>query len=340
MRYVKTFEEFDILNLFKGKEKVVATALNYDNDTIYLSNNLINTLKNVGNNNICSLFFTLKMIEEDKLIPNHANYLDVDGKGNVSYLDGKYLLEETEFNPEGFTNPKRQNIKVTKVFTKILKPEYLPTDQRDIESFINSWKGIFENELRVEEFTGEDILRAYNYKNEMPSSYGSCAVFTKGSSHVKKEMFDILTKNPETFSAFVVFRGDKIIARQIGIKGIQTKTHGELKEGEYYKILNNYYGEGGTKSKAGMMILKYAKNCGYKYINYGNLYEIDSDYKKMASKDSIFRVHANTRQKSTYPAFDGCYVNFHTNEIATRIPKENGNGKWQGMYHARCPVFL
>lgn len=337
MRYVKTFEEFDInpLNLFK-KEKSQSAVMSYEDDTIFLSNNLVNTLKNVGNNNICSLFFTLKMIEEDKLIQNHANYLDVDGKGNISYLDGKYLVEENGFNPEEFTNPKRQNIKVTKIFTKILKPEYLPTEQKDIETFINGWKGIFENDLRVEELVGEDILRAYNYKDEMSSSYGSCAVFAKGYNYIKKEMFDVLTKNPDTFSAFVVFKGNKIIARQIGIKGIQTKTHGEFKEGEYYKVLNNYYGEGGLRSKPSQMILKYAKNCGYSHLNSCYLYEIDSDYSRRVSPKSIFRVHTNTRQKSNYPPFDGFYVNFYTDEIASKVPKELGSEKWLSMYNAKC----
>jgi hypothetical protein len=280
------------------------------------------------------------MIEKDKLLPNHANYLDVDGNGNVSYLDGKYLVEENNFNQEGFSTPKRQNIKVTKVFTKILKPEYLPTDQRDIESFINAWKGIFENDLRVEEFVGEDILRAYNYKGEMPESYGSCAVFSKYKDYVKKEMFDILTKNPQTFSAFVVFKkgtnsSDMIVARQIGIKGIQTKTHGEFKEGEYHKVLNNYYGEGGNKSRAALMILKYAKNCGYTHINQNGFCKIDSSNEVRYS--NIFRVRTNTRQKMTYPAFDGFYVNFYTNEIASSIPKD---GNWQPMYHANCPTSL
>ena len=85
------------------------------------------------------------------------------------------------------------------------------------------------------------------------------------------------------------------------------------------KILNNFYGEGGTGSKVDTMICNYAKKLGY----------LNSD----EFHNSIFRIHVDTAQKRKYPSFDRFYVNFKTREIASNEPDHEKG--WISMYGAR-----
>lgn len=331
MEFLKTYEEFNFKNfdhLFKKR----AYTLGSKYDTIYLSNNILNAMQNIDNNSIASLFISLKNISKDKLVDGYANYLDLDEKGTVSYLDGRYLKEETEYKGAFFTDQRRQNIKVTKVLAKILKPEYLPTNQVDVERFANAWKVIFDNRFRVEEMIGEELLRAYNYKDEVKNSGGSCALFPNCGSVGR---FDVLVKNPDIFSAMVVFDGPDIVGRRIAVKGTQIKDHGYFKEGQYYKFLNNYYGQGGSGSAVDQMISKFAKNVefdagwGYGLYSY-------KDEKKLDSAKDIFRIKLpNFKQKDRYPSFDIFRVNFQLEEIASSKPL--GEVGWQDFYGAYSP---
>lgn len=337
MEYIRTFEEFNLVDLFKKKDDNNNNEINnVPSNFIFMTNNLENILLNIKGNLISDVFLALKYIDEEKLLPIYANYLDVDKTGAITYLDSKYI-ESEQFNREYFIHPRRQGIRVSKALGKILKPEFLPNDQVELEKFMNAWKAMLDSKLRVEELVGNDILKAFDTKN-VKDSGGSCAV----GSHCSK--FTGLIKNPNNYSVFVVWEkndfGDEgIIGRRVGIKGIQTKTFGAFKEGVEYSLLNNFYGRGGTKSATDMFLLNYAKNSGFQYamMHYG---EGPINLKTMRELDrekDIFRVKIENPMIGGYPSFDRLFINFYTGEVTSyKTGKDNG---FVDMYGARPPVF-
>jgi hypothetical protein len=334
MDFLRTYEEFDfnpLHHLFRQRLNRFGDA----NDVVFISNNFANALYNIPANPLKALFQSLKNIDKDKLVDKYANYLDVDEKGNVSYLDGKYLVDEPVYKKEFFIDKRRQNIKVTKLLPKVLKPEFIPNDQVQVEKFINGWKTVFDSKLRVEEFIGEDILRAYNYKQEVMDSGGSCALFPNCG---KKSRFDVLVNNPDTFSAIVCFEDKYIIGRRVGVQGVQCKTEGYFKEGTHYKFLNNFYGRGGTNSQADIMITNFAKASGYDAgWGYDGL-ESYKDNKKLHYDKDVFRIKVpNLDQKEIYPSFDIFGVNFKLGEIASYTFRTKD---WQDFYGASPPAYL
>lgn len=312
MDYLKTYEEI-FINFKKGNNKIKISTI------------LINILQKIVNNQYSKLFLSLPSIDNNFLIDNHPDYLDVDKNGNISYLESKYIVEN-EYNENYFLDVRRQKIKVTRILFKIIKPEYINITQPEIERFSNIWKLTFDDEIDVIELKGDDILRAYNFTNEVKFGGGSCALYPYCGS---KERFDILTKN-DNFSAYVAIDKTGIIGRRLSVGGIQTETFGMFKKGEYYKILNNFYGKGGNNSLADLSIREYAKDTECMIYHLYYFKKIDND-ENLSQKD-IFRIKIeNTYQKHQYPAIDNFIFNFNKKEISNGSKQENG---WVSMYGA------
>jgi hypothetical protein len=330
IRYIKTYEQY-----FGSKPKT--------GQIIYMTDDLVNNMARAHGNKYAAAVLNLLKADRDKLIDNHANYLSVETDGTISYLDGRYLKEETEYNPANYDDARRrQKVKATKILQKILKPEYIPQEQTVIEQFSTYWKTLYDESTRVEELVGEDILRAYNYNNEVNGSLGSCAGFSEYTvKETHKKRFEVLIKNPENFTAFVVWKDGKIVGRRIGVKGIQTKTHGFFQEGELYKYLNNFYGPG-YGSQANKMIEALALKQGY-VAEYGSYCKCFLKDKKKLREEDVFRIKVQNGldQKAMFPAFDSMVVNFQTNEVASRVPGPSKNPEpgWTKFYGAVPPSY-
>jgi hypothetical protein len=334
MSYIRTYEEFN-WNPFKKEEEEAPLVIpsTFSLNTLFLSPALNNALSNIPRMPIADLFLSLKDIDPDKLVNNYVNYLDVDKEGNMSYLDKRDISPEDQglFNQKYYHAPKRQSTRPNRVLPKILKAEYLINDQREVERFVNAWKAVFESGLVVEELIGSDILRAYGFTGEMKDTGGSCAATGHG-----KSKFDILVKNPNNFSALVVFEQKGIIGRRIAIKGIQTIDSGVFRRGQHYTMLNNFYGKGGHGSATDNLMLNFARSKGYRYTNDGPRDIIANQH--LRRDENVFRVRIdNTRVGSSYPPFDGFFVNFQTNEVSNYVSGRDAG--WQGMYGANPRGF-
>ncbi len=200
-------------------------------------------------------------------------------------------------------------------------------NQRKIEIFLNKWRAMMDDEIKLEVWTGDKILEAYNYKGglDLTKFSSSCANFNKdGSGHNVNE-YDVYTKNPENIKVLVALFKGRIVGRRMLFEGIQTKTHGKYKEGEKYSILNTYYGEGGYNSKIDQTMKLWAKD--------NNIDIMDNMY---GNRTDIFRININTRFRK-YPPFDNMVVNFKTNELASNTPPDERLG-WRSAYTAICPT--
>lgn len=323
MEYLKTYEE-----LIHDEQGYISPGIFDSYTKIEMSKELINLLKNIQNNEYSSLFLSLLSIKTEYLQSNRPDYLDIDNDGNVSYLDFKFIEKRGSYY---FNDYRRQRIKVTRILSKLIKPEYITISQVEIEKFSNAWKAMFSDEIDVQEFKGEEILRAYNYNGEVKNAGGSCAIFPGCG---KKEKFNVLTNN-DNFSAFVVFDNTGIVGRTLAISGTQVETQGIFKKGEYYKILNNFYGKGGPGSPTDIAIRNYAKIKGYRFYNHYGLKHMENHLPISYNKD-IFKIKIeNAYQELNYPSIDGLYFNFNTKELATNYPDGLFNNEWVNMYNAK-----
>jgi len=295
-----------------------------------LSNKFITQLRSMGKEyKLADLYLKLPGgVPSNELTKDPVNYITSEEDGSVSFLKPRFFEECSDAL---WNNTRRQKMKISKAIKEIYNQPYLDSylKQTDIENFVNKWSVLLKP-ATVIELRGDDVLRAYNYKREMdPFKFGfTCANFGQkepgGSKYDEPlvEWFDIYTKNPENCGAVIVMDQGKIVGRRTFQQGIQTKTHGDYKQGEFYTIWGNYYGEGGG-GKYDIMIKDYLRN---KY-----------NAKDKSNEDGIFRIKLKETRFKRYCPFDSMYVNFQTNELANRQPID---GTWTRTYKATCPYNI
>lgn len=240
-----------------------------------------------------------------------------------------------------FKQPNRISLKPTKILSKIvLNPnEYLDTNkvtQRDIELFSNAWKALLSNEITIEEWEGDKILNAFNYNDEINKSKFSfsCANFNvpgNGWPEPNKKWYDIYTKNPKNIKAIVALKGGKLVGRRILIEGEQYFDDGIFKKGEFYSLINPFYGEGGGGSTIDQKIIEYVKiNRNKPYNNiYNNICELNNK-----SVNGRIIVQLQKTDFAKYAAFDTVYINNENRLIMSNKPYKDHDLKWVKAYKA------
>jgi len=296
-----------------------------------ISNKLLKILMPMKNEyKVAEFYLRLKEgIERKYSTKEPPDYFDVDAEGNISFIKPRFFSEGNLW-----TSPRRVKMKSTKVLREVYNEAYLNSYIKpvDLESFINKWNIEIKNKsARVVEYRGEELLRGYNYNNELIKNFGySCANFKQAENAFGNypeptlAQFHIYTKNPDNCGVAVVWDNDVIVARRSFQQGPQVETVGDWKKGEVHTVWGNAYGVGG---KYDIMIREYLRN---KY----NAIE-----KSTAPNYSTLLISLETRFLNYCP-FDSMYVNFEHNLLTdnyTRLPQPYRNYQWNNTYHAECP---
>lgn len=267
---------------------------------------------------VAKFFLSLKDISKDVLLDYPIDYFDVNDKGNIFFISRRNIQPGTD----PFKSPRRQTTGIGRLLRRIVKPEYLDKEltNKDIEIFMNKWVNLFDDSYQIEILEGDDILKAYDHDIIGGNWYdSSCANFNRKNS-VDFNKYNVYTENTENIKCLVVYHKGKIYGRRMMFVGIQSKTHGDLKEGTKQILLNYMYGEGGRGSKVDKMFEKWA--------NDNNAILIEKSTMK-----NIFRIKIEKSCYEQYPPWDSMFVNFNTNEIASNNPNEKN---WVSTYSAIC----
>lgn len=237
-----------------------------------------------------------------KMDDSVPNYLDVDDGGYITYISrsGASKIKESPWESD-----KRQKTTISKLFSKYNIAEPL------MDFLISEWKFLFDDslakDLEVHILTGEDIIRAFNYKGEFDMSKFaySCAMFSKSNDHLQYDWYKFYIDNPQ-FSAVVVKDKsvNRFIARTLIISGESEVDNNDFKRGQVYKLHNRIYSEG--KTLGYVYITKWLRENGY----------LD------AHKHYNFSVKVDNVDYKQFPAVDDWYMDFNNKTLHT---KENAN---------------
>jgi len=265
-----------------------------------------------------------------ELIRDPANYFDVDNEGNISFLKPRYFTETNKW-----ANTRRQKTKVTKILKEVYNEAFITSNvkQTDVESFVNRWTIVFQDEFEIQELRGTDLLRAYNYTEECIKGFGyTCANFHQGKNsfggHSEPTLaeFDIYTKNPDNCGVVVIIQDKKIVGRlsfQQGTQFVDYKSRNR-KKGDFVTVWGNYYGLSGRGGKFHIILQDYLKKKYPGACPFGN---------------TGFCIPLETRFRRYCP-FDSMLVNFKMNLLSDTYQIVGSPSDWHGTYHGSCPADL
>jgi len=296
--------------------KNLLRLINDDKIRIFLSNELVGLLKKMKDCKLAELYLSLlNGVDKEYVKDDYVDFLDIENDKTISFLKKKWWAEEAA----KMFSKRRDKQRINRVIKLILKDDYVDSiiKQTDVELFMNTLNAIFKP-CEVLELRGEDMLRAFNFTNELDlrKFSASCANYTGGKKNT--ENFKIYTDNPKNMAAIVTYEFGKITGRRTIQQGPVTRSPNEEDIGKIYTFIGNFYGENGGGSKYDLAILKYIKE---KYPFSGMSTE----------KRGITILIENTRFPH-YPPFDDMRVNFKTNEMGCV-----GGEEWRDAYGARCP---
>lgn len=269
---------------------------------------------------VSQFFFLLKKIKKEHLINNNVDFLDVDNKGNLSYLSRRFYKN----GEDPYKSNLRQSGKLIKIILKIVKKEYFESflTNKNIEEFNNKWKGIFDDSYTVKILEGDDILDAYNFDKICEAmKTSSCANFNLTDTH-KINTFKVYTENVENIKCLVVYHKGIIYGRRMMFVGEQVETIGSIKKGTNNVLLNTPYCDGGNNSKVDQIMIRWSEDNGAYIIN------------RMKSED-IFLIEIKKTCYKNYPPWDSMLVNFKLNQIASKY-NNKFDKNWVSTYGARC----
>ncbi len=273
-------------------------------------------------------------VDTNLLIENPADFLNIEDDGNFSYLKKRYFNE-----PDPWTNRRRLTQSLKKCLKEIYKMEVINSiHETEYQKFLVKLAAIVEaNKITVLEWRGEELLRAYNFKNELIKGFGmSCANFhQKGNNFGDYEEptvgeFDIYVKNPENCGVVVLMQEGKIIGRKSFQQGESLVSGEGVKKGDMVTVSGYYYGLSGRGSKYETILTDYL-------ISKYNAFSLDT-YNK------LFVIKIETRFERYCP-FDSMYVSFTHNLLANSYTRgllrnTERNVEWENSYHAHCPPRL
>lgn len=181
---------------------------------------MINEPGNVGK--IASAIYI--MVDDDACFDDDKikqNYFDTtDNEDKVSFLMNNKVpdnWDEEEDPSLPYTMKGRNEVKIGKLVTYLMKLFNIDVKSKDIEDFVNVYKSKSESsELVFKLVSGKDIAKyykgdnTYGFEERLGSLGSSCMV------DVQKERFKIYTNNPEKVSMLIyVNSDDKILGRAL-----------------------------------------------------------------------------------------------------------------------------
>lgn len=170
--------------------------------------------------------------------------------------------------------------------------KYVPKGlKRRIPTFSSS------GDITIEILRGEDVLRSFNYTNEIDTNrmrYSCCNFNMKGwKNDITPKMLDFYVKNPNSSGSITLFENGEICGRASFFEGVNLFKNGSIKSAEYYKFVNEPYLYHGERYKKALD----------KWMEKNNFIYIDDLW-----MDNIF-IHYKTRVIAQYPPLDGIQVN-------------------------------
>lgn len=156
--------------------------------------------------------------EDDKIKQNYFDTTDSEDK--VSFLMNNKVSDDWDEEEDPslpYTMKGRNEVKIGKLVTYLMKLSNIDVTPKDIESFVNVYKSKSESsELSFRLVSGKDIAKyykgdnTYGFKNELGSLGNSCMV------DVEEKRFKIYTDNPEKVSMLIYLNSDdKIFGRAL-----------------------------------------------------------------------------------------------------------------------------
>lgn len=257
-------------------------------------------------------------VDKKNLSKNFPDFLDFDGN-LITYINSNTIERNDIKDP--WTNTTRQSTKAVRVIRRILTNEYVSENltEQEIEKFVADWTASLENTATIVEYRGMDILKAFNYSNELSSKFQtSCANFNhpkNGYDEPKIKWFYFYIYNPN-ISCVVIRENGVIKGRSVIFKGIQESDNGDYKKGVEYTYMNGSYTEGDSKYKS--MLKLWGKERGYIMDNY--------DLAKDKYLNGTLIIPMKTHYK-TYPPVDNIYVNTEKNLLITQEYEYSKNNR-------------
>jgi len=322
--YINKKEIFEVLRVNKNGKIDIGYHTRYiresDNKKIlkvfYFNKNRFNNFSNL--NKVVQLFLLIKDIDPVNLVNNPVDFLDVNQKGEISFIPRRLSS-----GGDPFKNTNRQGTKkINRLIKRIVTNKYYDENitPKDIELFMNKWNILFDDSYKLTILEGDDILDAYNTDKIGGGWDGSSCANSRGNN-MNINKFKVYTENSQ-IKCVVVYHKGKIYGRRMLFEGIQTETLGDFIEGTKYLLLNGFYGQGGTGSKIDQVIKRWGDDNNAHFIE--NLY-----YKPL----DIFRIKIDNVKYPNYPPWDSMLVNFTTGEISSK--KKNKENGWTSAYGAR-----
>lgn len=189
--------------------------------------------------------------------------------------------------------------------------KYINTLNNYDDFIFNKHKNIEENDepIHIEILRGEDILRAFNYYNEIDTDKMefSCCNFNMRSgvqNDIKPEWFNFYIKNPKYCGVITMFQGEEICGRATFFEGYNLYDNYDIIKNKYYKFYNVpylYYGK-----KYENTLIDWANKNGFTYI--------------FNTRGLIF-IPFNTRVVNQYPPIDVVTVNVFDNILCSGDPQ-------------------
>ena len=212
---------------------------------------LVRPLK--GDFKVAELLHNLGVAVPRKVLAKYpVDYIDIEDDGYFSYLKSRYLEE-----PDLWKSNRRVKQKITKAIREMYNETYLNSYVKEVDfvDFVNKLAALKDNEAKVYEWRGDEVLRAYNYKNECDPQFGyTCANFKQDTGRFGDykeptvDEFDIYTKNPENCGAVVVIESGLIKGRRSFQQGYNVCDSGRFRKDKIGTIWGNYYGISGRGS--------------------------------------------------------------------------------------------
>lgn len=204
----------------------------------------------------------------------------------------------TEYNPalvnylgDDIFKKGHNPIKIFKFITTVLSKTY---DQKTIDTFINKFKLLQREKVKVDIVEGEQIRYWYNSSNCKTRTYtlgDSCM-----SSPSKAGFLNIYVENPETCKLAIITEGDKLVARALLWK-IENSN-----KGNFEWFLDRRYVIDDTYN---VELEKWAKESGYAWRTYNKITEDkEVSFGDQTFEDVEMTVKVNNRKFHFYPYAD------------------------------------
>lgn len=253
--------------------------------------------------------------EDDKIKQNYFDTTDSEDK--VSFLMNNKISDDWDEEEDPslpYTMKGRNEVKIGKLVTYLMKLSNIDVTPKDIESFVNVYKSKSESsELSFKLVSGKDIAKyykgdnTYGFEDELGSLGNSCMV------DVEKKRFKIYTDNPEKVNMLIyVNSDDKILGRALVWKLDKSPCDANYfmdrvyttKDSDVYKFINYAKSQGWMYKSRQSYGVEKAVSFIYKDKEvYGEIkVDLDGSFRKYPFIDTLSFLSKDKKSLSNLPS--------------------------------------